>query len=208
MITARRVVLTSFFVDLLDIILNVTVAILTGSVVMMAELFQAIADLISSAFLLVGLKRPINEKVFWTTLSAIMMLCFASTMSFYFGLERFLHPEKIQNIFIAYTALLIAVASNGYAFFISLKRIFAGKHFSGFIEAARVFRKSKMIMTKNTFILDLMGASSALTGLVALILYQQTGEMRFDGLGAMGIGIILAVLSIDLLLNIKRNFNS
>lgn len=200
--------MTSFFVDLLDILLNVSIAVLTGSVVMMAELFQAIADLISSAFLLVGLKRPIKEKVFWTILSALMMFCFASTLSFYFGLQRFLHPEEIQNIFLAYSALLIALLSNGYAFFISLKRIFAEKRFSGVFGAIKVFRKSKMIMTKNTFVLDLMGAGSALTGLVALILYQLTGEARFDGIGAMSIGIIIAVLSLDLLLNVKRNFNS
>ena len=207
-ISARRVILTSFFVDLLDIVINVAVALLTGSVVMIAELFQAIADLISSSFLLVGLKRPIKEKVFWTVASALMMLCFASSLSFYFGLERFLHPQKIENILFAYTALLIAALSNGYGFLLSLKRIFAGKRFSGIRGAVGIFRGSKLIMTKNTFILDLMGASSAITGLVALILYQLTGKISFDGLGAMGIGVILAVLSLDLLFNVKRNFNS
>lgn len=207
-ISARRVVLTSFFVDLLDIIINVGVALLTGSVVMISELFQAIADLISSTFLLVGIKRPLKEKVFWTILSVLMMVCFASTMSFYFGLQRFLHPEKIENIAIAYTALLIAVISNGYAFLISVKRITSGKKVKGILGIVRTFRASKMIMTKNTFVLDLMGASSALTGLIALVLYQLTGEIRFDGLGAMGIGIILGILSLDLLLNVKRNFNS
>lgn len=207
-ITAKRVILTSFFVDLLDIIINVAVAFFTGSVVMLAELLQAIADLISSAFLLIGLKRPLREKVRWTLLSAFMMLCFASTLSFYFGLQRFLHPEKIQNIFLAYTALLIAALSNGYGFFLSLKRIFEGKHYSGLMGAVKLFRHSKMIMTKNTLVLDLMGASSALTGLVALALYQVTGEMRFDGLGAMGIGILIAILSLDLLLHARKNFNS
>ena len=57
-------------------------------------------------------------------------------------------------------------------------------------------------MTKNTFVLDLMGMSAALLGLVALILYQLTGELRFDGVGAMGIGIVLALLSVDLLFDI------
>ncbi|MFI5240908.1 MAG: hypothetical protein ACHQUA_00555, partial [Microgenomates group bacterium] len=61
-----------------------------------------------------------------------------------------------------------------------------------------------LIMTKNTFVLDLMGMSSAGVGLVALILYQLTGDFRFDGLGAMGIGIILGYFSINLILNLKR----
>ncbi len=196
-ITAKRVVLTSFFVDLLDIVLNVTVALLTGSVVMVAEFFQAIADLISSAFLLVGLKRPEKEVYLWTILSALIMLIVAASLSFYFGLQRFLHPEEVENIVLAYAALFVAAISNGYAFFISAKRILGRKRLSALI---KIFNHSPLIMTKNTFVLDLMGMSSALVGLTALAFYQIVGDLRFDGLGAMGIGIILAFLSMNLIL--------
>ncbi len=195
-ISARRVVLTSFFVDLLDIVLNITVAILTGSVVMVAEFFQAIADLISSGFLLVGLIRSKKEIYLWTILSALVMLLVASSLSFYFGLRRFLHPEAVKNIVLAYGALSVAAVSNGYAFVISVKRIFRGKRVSTWIH---VFHTSRHIMTKNTFVLDLMGMSSALVGTAALGAYQVVGDMRFDGLGAMGIGVILAFLSINLI---------
>jgi len=199
-ITAQRVVLTSFFVDLLDIVLNFSVAILTGSVVMVAELFQAVADLISSALLLIGLKRPEKEVYLWTILSALVMLIVASSMSFYFGLRRFLQPEEVENILLAYAALFVAASSNGYAFFISVKRILAGR---GFRHLMKAFRDSPLIMTKNTFVLDLMGMSSAILGLIALVLYQVFDDLRFDGLGAMGIGVVLALLSIDLVFSIK-----
>lgn len=202
-ITAKRVVLMSFFVDLLDIVINVSVWVVTGSAVMIAELFEAIADLISSAFLLVGLKKSKKEKFLWTLFSALMMFCFASTLSFYFGLQRFLHPKEIENIFIAYGALAVAASSNGYAFYISVKRILGGRRFPGILGTIMAFRSSNLIMTKNTFVLDLMGASSAIVGLIALVLYQATGEMRFDGLGAMGIGIVLAILSLDLIINMR-----
>lgn len=201
-ISAERVVLTSFFVDLLDIIVNVSVAALTGSVVMLAELFEAVADLISSAFLLLALKNK-RQRVLWTFASAIMMLCFAATASFYFGLRRFLHPEAISNIFVAYAALAVAACSNGYAFVISVKRLLGDRRFPGILGTFRIFRRSKMIMTKNTFVLDLMGASAALVGLIALILYQTTGVLRFDGLGAMGVGVVLVLLSLDLLINMR-----
>ncbi len=198
-ITAKRVILTSFFVDLLDIVLNVTVALLTGSVVMVAEFFQAVADLVSSAFLWVGLKRPEKEVYLWTILSALIMLIVASSLSFYFGLRRFLHPEEVKNNFLAYAALFVGALSNGYAFAISVKRILGGKSFFTLIKA---FNNSPLIMTKNTFVLDLMGMSSALVGLMALVLYHVFGDVRFDGLGAMGIGVILAFLSINLILDL------
>lgn len=200
-ISARRAVLTSFFVDALDIALNSVVMSLTGSVVMLAELFQGAADLISSGFLLVGLRRPRKEIYFWTILSALSMLLLASTLSFYFGLQRFLKPEAIENIVLAYAALLFAASSNGYAFYVSVIRILDGRKLS---KLARTFASSSLIMTKNTFVLDLMGMSAALVGFIALILYQLTGEQRFDGLGAMGIGVVLAFLSVDLILDIRK----
>ena len=199
-ISAKRVVLTSFFVDFLDIVLNITVAILTGSIVMVAEFFQAIADLISSALLLVGLHRSKKEAYLWTMLSALIMLIVASSLSFYLGLRRFLHPEEVKNITLAYVVLSIAAMSNGYAFAISVKRILHGKRIATLI---REFHKTPFIMTKNTFVLDLMGMSSALLGLVALVLYQIFGDARFDGLGAMGIGIVLAFLSINLIVDLR-----
>jgi divalent metal cation (Fe/Co/Zn/Cd) transporter len=200
-ISARRVVITSFFVDVLDIALNLAVMTITGSVVMLAELFQGVADLISSGFLLVGLRRSRKEIYFWTLSSALSMLLLASTLSFYFGLQRFLQPKAIENILLAYAALLFAACSNGYAFYVSAKRILDGRKPSAL---ARTFASSSRIMTKNTFVLDLMGMSAALVGFIALILYQFVGERRFDGLGAMGIGVVLAFLSIDLILDIRK----
>jgi divalent metal cation (Fe/Co/Zn/Cd) transporter len=44
-----------------------------------------------------------------------------------------------------------------------------------------------------------MGASASLLGLIALSIYAITGEQRLDGLGAMAIGITLAILSLALL---------
>ncbi len=199
--TARRVVLTSFFVDLLDVVLNLAVMLVTGSAVMAAELAQGASDLMASGFLLIGLKRPPRESYFWTLLSAIVMLLVASFLSFYFGLKRFLHPEEIHNLLVAYTALVIGASSNAYAFWLSARRLQGNDR--NILKFFKKFSNSTLIMTKNTFVLDLMGMSSALLGLVALILYQVHGDLRFDGLGAMGIGVVLSLLSLRLILDIK-----
>lgn len=200
-ISAKRVVLTSFFVDALDVVVNAAVMLVTGSVVMLAELAEGVSDLVSSGLLLIGLKRPKKEVYLWSLTSALIMLLFASTLSFYFGYKRFLAPEPIDNILLAYIALVISVVSNGYAFYLSAVRILNGKTF---LQVFRAFRSSSLVMTKNTFVLDLMGMSAALVGLVALILYQVFGEVRFDGIGAMGIGVVLAFLSINLIVDIRR----
>src|SRR5918995_5989138 len=120
-VSERRVLVTTFWVDLLDVALNLVVAILTGSVVMLAEFFQGLADLTAAAFLLVGHKRskkrpdkrhPFGygkEVYFWTLISAVVMMTFTATASFYFGLMRFLEPEEISYIGLGYGTLAITL---------------------------------------------------------------------------------------------------
>ncbi len=201
-ISARQVILVSFFVDLLDIIVNLIICLVTGSVIILSELIQGMSDLIASGLLLIGLKRPRSETYFWAFTSTLVMLFVASTLSFGFGLERFINPHEIKNINIAYITLILSIFTNAYAFWLSAKRIL--KKYKTFKNLIRGFRSPSFILTKNTFVLDLMGTSAAILGLLALILYHISGDSRFDGLGAMGIGLILATLSLMLALDIKN----
>jgi divalent metal cation (Fe/Co/Zn/Cd) transporter len=59
------------------------------------------------------------------------------------------------------------------------------------------------VTTKNALVLDLMGSTAATCGLVSLLLYQLLGEKRFDGLGAMIIGVTTAILAFVLIIGIK-----
>jgi divalent metal cation (Fe/Co/Zn/Cd) transporter len=59
-ISSKRAILTSFLVDLGDIALNVTVMIITGSVVLLAEALEGASDLVASGLLFCG--SPINER--------------------------------------------------------------------------------------------------------------------------------------------------
>ncbi len=211
-ISARKAVFTSFLVDLGDIAMNVVVMIITGSVVMLAEAFEGAADLVASALLLIGLriskKRSNKEHPFgygkalfsWTQISAMVMLIFGAGLSFWFGLKRFLHPEPIEKIWLAYIALGISILTNGYSFTLSSRRLLDKQHWRNIIQA---FLRSVHVETKNTFVLDFTGTSAAVLGLVSLLLFQLTGWQRFDGLGGMLIGLIAAFASIVLIWGVK-----
>lgn len=211
-ISEYRVVMTSFFVDLLDVFLNLVVALFTGSVVMLSEFFQGVADLTSAGFLVVGHKRakkpadklhPFGygkEIYFWTLISAIVMMTLAATASFHAGFNRFLHPEKIDHIYLAYGALLIALTTNSYALSLSIRRLMQGKPLR---QLHRTFLNSSSVATKNTFVLDLMGAMGAGSGLISLLLYQLTGDLRFDAIGAMLVGGTTAILALVLIIGVE-----
>jgi cation diffusion facilitator family transporter len=211
-ISERRVLVTTFWVDLLDVALNLSVAILTGSVVMLSEFFQGLADLTAAAFLMVGYKRsrkkadklhPFGhgkEIYFWTLISAVVMMTFTATASFYVGLIRFLNPQEITHIGFAYGTLLVTLVTNTYALSLSYRRLLKNKPLK---QLPQEFLHSNVVTTKNALVLDLMGSTAASCGLVSLLLYQLVGEKRFDGLGAMIIGVTTAILAFVLIIGIK-----
>lgn len=204
-ITAERVVTTSFIVDVSDILINTFVAVITKSVVMQSQALEGLADLIASGFLLIGVKRskqPLDrrhpygygrELYFWTFLSALATFSLAASFSFFIGLRRFLNPEKITRIGLSFGALFLTIVTNGYAMSLSFKRLL-GKNPE--IKVWQALFYPALIETKTAFVLDLMGTIASIFGFLALLIYQLTGELKFDGLGAMVVGITLAILAL------------
>lgn len=211
-VSEQRVLVTTFLVDLLDVAINLVVAIVTGSVVMLAEFFQGLADLTAAALLLIGYKRskkradkqhPFGygkEIYFWTLISAVVMMTFTAVASFYFGLMRVLEPEDIDHIWVGYVTLIITFCSNVYAFSLSAGRLLKNKSVK---ELPKQFLNARDVTVKNALVLDLMGTSAALFGLISLLLYQFAGLKQFDGIGAMIVGVTTAVLAVVLITGLR-----
>lgn len=211
-LTARKIILTSFFVDFLDVFLSFIVAVLSGSVVMLTQMLEGLADLSASGLLLIGLTRSLRKEdkthpfgygreiYFWTLLSALLMFGITSTLSFYFGYKRFLAPQLLHDINLALFVLLLTFFTNTYAFTLSLLRLLRNRSLFSIFS---IFFKSSLVETKTTFTLDLMGTLASFFGLIALVVYKITGDGRYDGLGAMAIAVTLAIFSIFLVLGIK-----
>lgn len=210
-VSSKRVIITSFLVDISDISINLVIAILSGSVIMLTEVFEGIADLASSGFLLVGYynsrqkedsMHPFGygrEMYFWALLSALVMFGVTATLSIYFGWKRILEPHPVHNIYLVFIILLITFFTNGYACYLSLKKLLRGHHIKYIV---KMFYRPSLIEIKTTFILDLMGAIASFLGFISLLIYQIFGDARFDGIGALAIGVSLAVCSYFLILGI------
>ncbi len=208
----KRIVSVCCKVDIIDILLNGLVALLTGSVVMLAEVFQAISDLIVDGLIYIGMTRskraPTKKHPFgygrelyiWSLFSTLVMFLLLTGLSFYFGINRLINPQPIEHIFLIYFVLIISLITNGYSFSLGVRRLLAGKSFR---EIKKMFVSSTFLETKITFISDLMGLLAALSGLIAVFLFQKTGNLGFDGLGAIVIGFLMGIFSIFLFKNIK-----
>ncbi len=210
-ISSSTVVVVSFLVDFLDIVLSLAVAIISGSVIMVSQVLEGMADLISSGLLLVGLARSSQkedkdhpfgygrELYFWALLSGMVMFAISSILSIYFGWQRFRHPQEVHDINLAFAVLVLTAITNGASFFLSLKRLLRNRNIN---QVIKIFLRTSLIETKTTFILDLMGMSASILGAIALIIYKFTNDYRFDGLGAILIGTTLGILAFILLMGV------
>lgn len=211
-ISTKRVLITSLITDIGDITVNSIVAIMSGSIVMLSEMLQGLADVVIDIMLLIGFSRsrrrstrqhPFGfgkEMYFWAILAGVFILFITSSLAVYFGLRQIIFPEIIDRLYLAYIALSLDAATNIYAFSVSYRHLMSG---SSWRDVWRVFRNSPRAATKTTFVADLMGSLAALLGLTALIIYGFTGNILLDGIGAVGIGLVLGALAVVLLIGLK-----
>jgi cation diffusion facilitator family transporter len=189
--------------------MNVAVAIVTGSVIMLVEAMQGMADLTSVGLLAFGYRRshrranklhPFGygkEVYFWSIISAFIIVSITATLSFYFGYQRFLHPTGIDNIYIAYIILAVAIITNSYAFWLGAQKLLANRPFKYLVST---FINSHLIAAKTTVVLDALGTVSAVIGLSSLIAFQVRGNVYLDGIGAMLMAVVLAGFAVMLLI--------
>lgn len=211
-VSLKRVIATSFVVDIIDVASSLLVAVVSGSTVMLTEGLEGVSDLIASGILFLGFNRSVRksdkthpfgygrEIYFWALISALITFGVTATLSVYLGWERFMHPRPVHNIYLVFAVLILGVGTNGYAFFLSYKRLLRKRNPKQIIQ---IFYKSSLVETKTTFILDLMGTIAAILGIISLVLYMITGNYRFDGIGAISMGIAIAVGSVFLIAGIR-----
>ncbi len=205
-ISARKVVIVSFLVDILDVVTNLVVALFTGSAVVFGEMAQGIADSIGSALLVIGERRAARprdakhpfgyarEAFFWGLLSAVAMLVIGAGLSGWRGIQQLLHPEPLEMPILAVAVLTLAVVTNGYAVSLSWRKLVAE---NGGLKG--IFHNFDRPLVKGAFLRDVIGTFTSVLGLLALLLYQVLDLVLFDALGAIAAAVFMVFGSIVLM---------
>lgn len=207
-----RVVGTSFVVSIADVVFNFSVALITGSTVMLSQGLQGLSDLVTGGILFVGVKRSKKgadnrfnfgygrEVFFWVLLAGILMFLGTGGLSVYFGLQQLLQPSEISNSWIALVLLVVGLGANGYAFSLSIRRLHRLRPGANWWHE---LVHSSIVETKATFLIDFLGTSAAFFGLIALTTYVVTGNPIFDGIGSMIIGFSMMSVALLLILDVR-----
>lgn len=211
-ISDLRVVVTSLSVSASDVTLNLLVALATGSTVMLSQALQGLSDFITGGILYIGVKRSKRkadlkyqfgygrEIFFWVLIAGIFMFVGTGSVSFYLGYQQFIEPHPVTNIAFAFGMLFFGFITNLFALSVSVRRLRDIDARKGWW---RQLLRSSIVETKATLLIDFLGTLSALLGLTALFAYILTGDVRFDGLGSMVIGLGMMFVSIILIRDVR-----
>jgi cation diffusion facilitator family transporter len=209
-----EVVSVSFFVSILDIVVNIVFAITTGSAVMIAQTFQGLSDLITAGLVFYGVRRSKRkwdeshnfgygrELYFWIIISAFFMFFGTGMLSIYFGYRQFVNPVHIGSSRTLIIVLTVLFFMNAYAFWLALQRLL--KRGNQNISWWSRIIYSSLVETKTTLILDCLGTAGPLIGIVAIGLFALTGDASFDGLGGIVIGIFMMIGALALIWDVKN----
>jgi cation diffusion facilitator family transporter len=184
-------------------------ALVTRSSSMLAEAFHATADTGNQVLLLLAdrrARRPADDRhpfgygreaYFWALTAALGMFFTGSLLAVRQGVEELFHPVHLASPGTAYVVLAIAFCLDGMSLaraYRQLKREAAALE----LEFLEHFDRTSDPVGRAVFAEDAVGMIGDVVAFAGVLLGQLTGSPIPDAVGALVIGVCLAVVAIDL----------
>ncbi|MBY8862521.1 cation diffusion facilitator family transporter [Nocardia sp. CA2R105] len=187
-------------------------ALITGSGSMLAEAVHSLADTGNQGLLLLGQKRAEQEadelhpfgygrnRYFYSFVVALVLFTLGSMYAIWEGIHKIQHPEELSSPIVAVVILAIAAVLEGFSFATAMKESAALRGSTGWWRFIRNSRNPELPVV-------MLEDSGALVGLLiallAVVLTMLTENPVWDGIGTLGIGILLGVIAVVLIVEMK-----
>jgi len=197
---ATRIIVAALIGNSLIAVTKFAAAAYTGSSAMLSEGVHSVVDTGNQILLLFGLKqsrKPADEDFpfghgkevyFWSFVVAIMIFAVGAGVSIYEGVTRIITPHTVENVFVNYIVLGLAMIFEGAAWYFAFREFGRVKGSRGYIDAVQRGKDP-------TFFVVLFEDSAAMLGLAVAFLGvwlgDVTGNSIFDGIASIIIGLIL-----------------
>jgi cation diffusion facilitator family transporter len=204
-------VFVAFAVNLAVAVAKTVAAVVSGSASMSAEASHSWADTGNQAFLIVANRRsgkppdadrPLGygrEAYVWSLLAAVGLFVVGGTLSVWRGVTELLQGESTpENYLVAYIVLGIAFVLEGSSLLQAVRQLGSEAHQFDRDLLAHVLYTSDPT-TRAVFAED----SAALIGIVLAVLgiglHQLTGQVAWDAIGSISVGVLLGVVAVVLI---------
>jgi cation diffusion facilitator family transporter len=204
---SKKVIIAALVGNSLIAVTKFGAAAFTGSSAMFSEGIHSAVDTGNQALLLYGLRRaarPADEAhpfgygreiYFWAFVVAILIFAVGAGVSFYEGVHKLSDPDPLENVYVNYIVLGLAMIFEAVAWYVAFKEFKAGKGKYGYLQAIQV-SKDPSIFT--VLLEDTAAMLGLIVAFVGILLGQVLGIPEMDGIASMVIGVILALAAIVL----------
>ena len=188
-------------------------AALTGSSSMLAEAIHSVADSGNQVLLLIGGRRSLREattkhpfgygreRYVYAFIVSVVLFTVGGLFAIYEGVHKLQHPEPIHSWqWVPVTVLVVSIGLESFSFRTAIHEtnpLRAGSGWAAFIRTARAPELPVVLLEDAA---ALVGLVLALFG-VGLTLI--TGNGVWDGVGTLGIGLLLVVVAVILAIEMK-----
>lgn len=199
---STKVVVTALFGNLAIAISKLGASLYTGSSAMLAEAAHSFVDTGNQALLLVGLnraKRPADarhpfgygkEIYFWSFVVAVLLFSLGAGFSLYEGVVKIRDPHPVENAWVNYVVLSLAILFEGYALRAAVMEMNRMRRPGESIFAYTHRSKDAALFT--VLFEDMAAMLGILFALFGLIAAQLLDAPVFDGIATLAIGLLLA----------------
>ena len=174
---------------------------LTGSASLLAEAIHSVADTGNEVLLLIGggrsqrartAEHPFGfgrERYFYAFVVAVMLFTVGAAFSLYDGIHKIISPGQLDNAVIAYAVLGVSAILEGFSLRTGIRESNehrGGHNWGQFVHLTKIPELPVVLLEDTAALLGLLFA------FLGVLLSQLTGHEQWDGVGSVGIGLLLA----------------
>jgi cation diffusion facilitator family transporter len=209
---SKRAIFLALGANFAIFVAKLVAALFTGSGAMLAEAVHSLADCGNQGLLLLGMrqaKRPPSPDYplgwgralyFWSFLVAILLFSVGGMFSMYEGVHKLTHAEPLSWPWLAVGVLVFSIVTEGISMHGCMQEVNKARGDQPLWEWFRETRASELLVIFGEDLAALIGLCLALA---AVLLTMLTGNLIFDAIGTICIGVLLIVVAIAVAREVK-----
>ncbi|ACV80849.1 cation diffusion facilitator family transporter [Nakamurella multipartita] len=179
--------------------------LISGSTSMLAESVHSLADSGNQVLLIIGGRRSTRaatpehpfgfgrERYVSAFLVSIILFSVGGVFSIYEGVHKIEHPEPIEVPWLPIAVLLISIGLESFSLRTALRESAEQRRGISILQFVRRAKAPELPVVVLEDIAALLGLTLALVGVSAAVL---TGNGVWDGVGTIGIGLLLVAVAV------------
>ena len=207
-----RAILLALGANFAIFVTKLAAAFITGSGAMMAEAVHSLANCGNQGLLLLGMrqaKRPASSEYplgwgralyFWSFLVAILLFSVGGMFSVYEGVHKLTNPEPLKWPWLALGVLVFGIVAESISMRGCLVEVNKARGSRSLWRWFRETRSSELLVIFGEDLAALLGLCFAA---IAIGTTMATGNIIYDAVGTIAIGVLLVVVAVLLAIEVK-----